>query len=177
MKSALSHCSRKRKSQEEGEEGSTASPINVYPKHCSRYCTCFCQCFANKINGNKFYGEEILKMEYEVSKEKMAALNDPIGIVFVTFRSYEMSRDFRDQFKRSIFTFCKAHPPMHDVSNILQPQNWKVSYAPVPEDIYWQNLGSSNYWWMKYLSVNAAVLAFILLFSTPGNDIQLLEPC
>ena len=64
---------------------------------------------------------------------------------------------------------------MHDVSNILHPQNWKVSYAPVPEDIYWQNLGSSNYWWMKYLSVNAAVLTFILLFSTPGNDIQLLE--
>jgi len=171
VKSALSHCSLKRKSQEE-EEGSRASPMNVYPKHCSRYCTCFCKCFSNKINGNEFYGDEILKLEDEVAKEKMAALNNPIGIVFITFKSYEMSREFCDAFKRSIFTFCKARPPTHNISNILKPQNWKVSYAPVPEDIYWQNLGSSNYWWMKYLSVNSAVLTFILLFSTPGNDAQ-----
>ena len=169
VKSALSHRSRKRKPQE-GEESSRDIPIKIYPKHCSRYCSCFCKCVANKTNGNEFYRDEILKLEDEVAKEKMAALDNPIGIVFITFKSYAMAREFRDAFKRSIFTLYTARPPTHNISNILTPQNWKVSYAPVPEDIYWHNLGSSNYWWIKYLSFNAAVLTFILLFSTPGND-------
>ena len=166
VKSALSYCIRKGKLD---GDVPTYPPIDVYPKHCSRYCPCFCFCCANKLDGMEFYGEEKQKLIEELEKEKKEALKNPLGIAFVTLKSYQMAKDVHDSFKNTMFTCWKARAPKSSLSSILKPQNWNVSYAPVPDDIYWENLGSSRFWWIKYLAANTALLVFLLFLSTPSN--------
>ena len=166
VKSALSYCIRKGKLDGEVPK---YPPIDVYPKQCSRYCCCFCFCCANKLDGMEFYGEEKQKLLEKYEEEKNEALTTPLGIAFVTFKSYQMAKDVHDSFRTSMFTCWKARPPKSSLSSILKPQNWNVSYAPVPDDIYWENLGSSRFWWIKYLAANTVLFIFLLFLSTPGN--------
>ena len=54
-------------------------------------------------------------MTQEFEKEKEAALKDPLGIVFVTFKSVNMAKDVYDAFRRSIVE-CSFQPPVSSVS-------------------------------------------------------------
>ena len=166
VKSALSYCIRKGRIK---DDTPTYPSIDVYPKNCSRYCLCFCQCCVTKLEGMEFYGEEKQKLLEEFETEKSGALKEPLGIAFITFKSYQMSKDVHDAFKTSIFTCWNARPPKTSLTSMMRPYQWNVSYAPVPEDIYWENLGSSRFWWLKYIAANTAVFIFLLILSTPGN--------
>ena len=116
-----------------------------------------------------FYGQEKQKLLEEFETEKEAALKNPLGIAFVTFKSYQMAKDVHDAFKTSLFTCWKARPPKSSLSSILKPQNWNVSYAPVSEDIYWENLGSRRFLLIKSIAINTVLFIFLLFLSTPGN--------
>ena len=164
VKSALSYCIRKGRLQ---GDVPTYPQIDVYPRHCLRYFACFCFCCLNKMDGIEFYGEQKQALLEEFENQKKASFKDPLGIAFITFKSYQMSKDVHDSFKTSIFTCWRAHPPRSSLSSILKPEQWNVSYAPVPEDIYWENLGSSRFWWLKYIAANTAVFIFLLVLSTP----------
>ena len=166
VKSALSYCIRKGRIK---DDTPTYPSIDVYPKNCSRYCLCFCQCCVTKLEGMDFYGEEKQKLLEEFETEKSGALKEPLGIAFITFKSYQMSKDVHDAFKTSVFTCWNARPPKSSLTSMMRPYQWNVSYAPVPEDIYWENLGSSRFWWLKYIAANTAVFIFLLILSTPGN--------
>ena len=166
VKSALSYCIRKGRIK---DDTPTYPSIDVYPKNCSRYCLCFCQCCVTKLQGMDFYGEEKQKLLEEFETEKCGALKEPLGIAFITFKSYQMSKDVHDAFKTSIFTCWNARPPKSSLTSMMRPYQWSVSYAPVPEDIYWENLGSSRFWWLKTIAANTAVFIFLLILSTPGN--------
>ena len=127
------------------------------------------------MDGLEFYGEEKQKLLQDFETEKAVALKDPHGIAFVTFKSYQMARDIHDAFRTSIFTCWKARPPKSGLASLLKPENWYVSYAPVPEDIYWENLGSSRFFWIKYIAVNVMLFFFLLFLSTPAELVTQLN--
>ena len=142
--------------------------IDVYPTPCSRYCPCICCLFYDRQDGLSFYGEELKRLMEEFDREKDVALNTPIGIAFITFKTHQMAKNIYDTFNDSPFPCYK--PQLPKASEIDNPKAWKVRYAPSPDDIYWTELGSSRRFLMaKYIVVNAALFIFLLFLSTPGS--------
>ena len=118
-----------------------------------------------------------------MKEEKERALEDPLGIAFVTFESEKMAKDVFDAFSKSIFTCWEAQPwkalegvegksskTSKNLGQKLNAGNWDVSYAPMPDDIYWQNLGSKRSWLFLIKYIFSRVLLFLIIFflSTPG---------
>ena len=118
-----------------------------------------------------------------MEEEKERALEDPLGIAFVTFESEKMAKDVFDAFSKSIFTCWEAQPwkalegvegksskTSKNLGQKLNAGNWDVSYAPMPDDIYWQNLGSKRSWLFLIKYIFSRVLLFLIIFflSTPG---------
>lgn len=62
-----------------------------------------------------------------------------LGIVFITFESLNMSKEVYDSFQSGFLQFSYK-PPASSKSAILKPEDWKVNFAPTPDDIYWENL-------------------------------------
>ena len=172
VKSSLNYCIRR--GQLNSDDVPTYPEMEVDPRHCTRFCGCFCFCCSNKLDAMDYYGEEKQRLLDEFEKEKNEALKNPLGIAFVTWKTYQMSKDIHDEFKSTIFTCWKARLPQSSLSSILKPQDWNVSYAPVPDDIYWENLGSSRFWWIKYIAANTALFIFLLFLSTPSNYTRLV---
>ena len=172
VKSALDYCIKKGKLN---GDIPTYPRIDVYPKHCSRCFPCFCFCCFTKTEGLEFYGEQKQLLLDEFEKTKELALKEPLGIAFITFKSYQMAKDVNDAFRTSISTCWKARPPKSSLSSILKPQNWNVSYAPAPEDIYWENLGSRRFFLIKYIAANVLLFIFLLFLSTPAELVTQLN--
>ena len=91
----------------------------------------------------EFYNEEVDSYVQEFATEKEMALKSPLGIAFVTLKTYTMSKEVYDSFKKSFFDFGHQVPES-SLSPILKPNKWKVKFAPEPEDIYWENLSISG---------------------------------
>ena len=145
--------------------------IDVYPKPCSRYCTCICCCVYDRQDGLAFYGKEVEELKGEFEKEKDIALASPLGIAFITFETHQMAKNVYDTFNDSPLLCCKPILPKTTISDETDhPENWKIGYAPPPDDIYWTRLSSSrNFLMIKYVVINTTLFIFLLFLSTPGN--------
>ena len=67
----------------------------------------------------------------------------PTSTVFVTFQDSRTATLVRHRFRKSPFPFSyQWKPPLKSES--LSPENWKVTFAPTPENILWNNLTESS---------------------------------
>ena len=92
----------------------------------------------------------------------------PLDIVLVTFESLEQSSKVYHSFHYNYkWSNCFAKS---DESDLLKPQKWRVSYAPPPWDIYWENLTNFEaIWWFKIIVFHVVVLMFVVLVTTPKS--------
>ena len=101
-------------------------------------------------------------------EEKNKSLKQPVGIVFVTFDTINHAKEVFDSFQRSALQ-CRYVPPESSLSSILRPQNWLVTFASKPEDIYWENLNvPKKLLTLKFIAINIG-LFFI------GNQIHVIS--
>uniref|UniRef100_A0A8C5SG43 Transmembrane protein 63B n=1 Tax=Laticauda laticaudata TaxID=8630 RepID=A0A8C5SG43_LATLA len=71
---------------------------------------------------------------------------------------------------------CRGEPKSSSCSESLHVSNWAVSYAPDPQNIYWEHLSIRGFfWWFRCLIIN--VVLFILLFflTTPAIIITTMD--
>uniref|UniRef100_A0A8C9JDM1 Transmembrane protein 63B n=1 Tax=Panthera tigris altaica TaxID=74533 RepID=A0A8C9JDM1_PANTA len=71
---------------------------------------------------------------------------------------------------------CRGEPRSSSCSESLHISNWTVSYAPDPQNIYWEHLSIRGFiWWLRCLVIN--VVLFILLFflTTPAIIITTMD--
>ena len=45
------------------------------------------------------------------------------------------------------------------VSSLLKPEDWKVSFAPTPDDLYWENMSMSR----RYLTLKKIIINIFLV--------------
>ena len=123
-------------------------------------------------------------------------LADPLKFMFVTFASLNMAREVHDNFQRSFFNCVQKNngvvPPVSSEAAAavvkLQPENWYVTFASPPDDIYFANLAKGRrYYLFKLLVVNIGLFLFTFFLTTPeyivsqtdwivsafGNELQL----
>ena len=131
----------------------------------------------DKVDVAEYYTEKEDQLRAEVEKETELAHHKPLGMAFVPFSSINHSKKVRDAHtEASWWEFCRRSPPMSPLSPSLRPELWRVSYAPLPSDIYWKNLSDKRNW-LTTKKIIAGLLLFIiaLFLTTPEYIVTQLD--
>ncbi|NXQ50598.1 CSCL1 protein, partial [Catharus fuscescens] len=151
--------------------------VQINPKPCGQFCCCEMR-GCEREDAVDYYTKVRNELEEEYSKEEQVVHNNPLGMAFVTFQEKSMAtyilKDFNACKCQSIK--CKGEPQPSSYSRELCVSNWKVTYAPYPENICWKNLSVRGLkWWFRWASIN--LLLFIVLFflTTPSIIISTMD--
>uniref|UniRef100_A0A7M4F0W4 Transmembrane protein 63B n=1 Tax=Crocodylus porosus TaxID=8502 RepID=A0A7M4F0W4_CROPO len=151
------------------------TPAMINPKPCGHLCCCVIKGCEEAI---EYYTklEEKLKDDYKREKEKVN--EKPLGMAFVTFHNETITAIILKDFNvcKCQGCMCRGEPRASSCSESLHVSNWTVSYAPDPQNIYWEHLSIQGFiWWIRCLVIN--VVLFILLFflTTPAIIITTMD--
>lgn len=116
-------------------------------------------CFScEKVDALEYYKSEEQRLCGEVARMRSAALNDPLGIAFVTLSSTTAAQQMMLHFKPSTI------------------RNWNLSYAPAPSDIFWENLTTSTAsWYLRWCVVNFILFIILFFLTTPAYIVNIVN--
>uniref|UniRef100_A0A4X2KAK2 Transmembrane protein 63B n=1 Tax=Vombatus ursinus TaxID=29139 RepID=A0A4X2KAK2_VOMUR len=152
-------------------------PTMINPKPCGHLCCCAVR-GCEEVEAIQYYTqlEQKLKEEYKQEQEKVN--QKPLGMAFVTFHNESIAALILKDFNACNWQgcTCQGEPRNSSCSDSLNISNWTVSFAPDPQNIYWENLSIRGFtWWFRCLIIN--VVLFILLFflTTPAIIITTMD--
>ncbi|NWX86013.1 CSCL1 protein, partial [Nothoprocta pentlandii] len=151
--------------------------VQISTKPCGQFCCCEIR-GCEREDAIDYYTKVTNKLTEECTKEELTVYNNPLGMAFVTFQEKSMAtyilKDFNACKCQSIK--CKGEPQPSSYSRELGISNWRVTYAPYPENICWNNLSVRGLkWWFRWFCIN--LLLFIVLFflTTPSIIISTMD--
>uniref|UniRef100_A0A8D0L5L7 Transmembrane protein 63B n=1 Tax=Sphenodon punctatus TaxID=8508 RepID=A0A8D0L5L7_SPHPU len=149
----------------------------INPKPCGHLCCCAIK-GCEEVEAIEYYTklEEKLKEDYKKEKEKVN--EKPLGMAFVTFHNETITAIILKDFNvcKCQGCACRGEPRTSSCSESLHVSRWTVTYAPDPQNIYWEHLSIRGFiWWIRCLVIN--VVLFILLFflTTPAIIITTMD--
>nr|XP_042121570.1 CSC1-like protein 2 [Peromyscus maniculatus bairdii] len=152
-------------------------PTMINPKPCGHLCCCVVR-GCEQVEAIEYYTklEQRLKEDYRREKEKVN--EKPLGMAFVTFHNETITAIILKDFNvcKCQGCACRGEPRASSCSEALHISNWTVTYAPDPQNIYWEHLSIRGFiWWLRCLVIN--VVLFILLFflTTPAIIITTMD--
>ncbi|CAL1679702.1 unnamed protein product [Lasius platythorax] len=123
-------------------------PLKMYPYPCGQVLGTCCK---KQVDAEEFYTNEEIRLTALVEEEKNVALSKPLGVAFVTLGTPGATKTMRKQLKSS--------------SSI----KWNVSYAPMPSDIFWENLSIPRpCWYLNAVLINFALALILFFLTTPA---------
>lgn len=116
-------------------------------------------CFTCKtVDAFEYYQDRETQLGGEVARLRASALNDPLGIAFITVSSPIAARNIIMHFKPGTY------------------REWTLSYAPAPSDIFWEHLNvGAGRWYIKWACVNLILFLFLFFLTTPIYITNLLN--
>lgn len=139
----------------------------VKPYTCGQCLFCAESCGCIELDAITYYGDEETKLADECEKEKAKAYQKCLGVGFVTFENITMAERIVNDFQPS----CKAsqNPQPSSIHVELDVVEWVVTYAPSPENIYWQKLSLTGWkWWLKAILINCVLVILLFFLTTPS---------
>lgn len=115
-------------------------------------------CFTcETVDALEFYKNEERRLSGEVARLRSAAMNDPVGITFVTVSSTQVAQQMIAHFQPS------------------SVKDWHLSYAPTPDDINWENLSiNTAKWYVRWFAVNTLLFLVLFFLTTPAYIVQVM---
>ena len=109
------------------------------------------------VDALEFYKNEEQRLCGEVARLRSAALNDPVGVAFVTVSSTSVANQMIAHFKPSTV------------------KDWILTYAPAPADIFWENFSTNTAkWYFKWVGVNSVLFLVLFFLTTPAYIVQFM---
>lgn len=130
-------------------------PLQMYPYSCGQVIGCCCK---NQVDAQEFYTNEEMRLTALIEEEKKMILSKPLGIAFVTLGTPSAANMVRKY--------------LSSLSSI----KWVVDYAPIPSDIFWENLSIPRpCWYLNAVLINF-ILGIVLFFlTTPAVIVSALN--
>ncbi|XP_077295985.1 transmembrane protein 63 [Arctopsyche grandis] len=114
--------------------------------------------FGKKVDAIPYYTLREKRFTDEMERQKARALNDPLGIAFVTLSSYQEVENVIQSFT----------PSSH--------HEWTISNAPAPTDIFWENLDvEPNVWYFKAFFLNTGLFIVLFFLTTPAIIVNMID--
>ncbi|XP_024880459.1 CSC1-like protein 2 isoform X2 [Temnothorax curvispinosus] len=123
-------------------------PLKMYPYPCGQILG---HCCTKQVDAQEFYANEEIRLTALVEEEKNVALSKSLGVAFVTLGTPGAAKTLRKQLRSS--------------PNI----KWIVDYAPMPSDIFWENLSIPRpCWYLNAVLINCALGLILFFLTTPA---------
>ncbi|XP_056150264.1 CSC1-like protein 1 [Lampris incognitus] len=159
----------------------------INPRLCSHLCCCP-TCGCEEVDAIEHYKSQEERLLEEVSRQRVLVPQRPLGMAFVTLQSEAMAKyilkDFyalecgagNDSSGRAPGCCCCREPQPSSFSNFLKVRRWRVSYAPHPKNLYWDNLSVQGvHWWLRCLLLNFFLFFMLTFLTTPSIIISTMD--
>ena len=148
--------------------------LKMIPVGGARCCKCFCLPCQQKVSCIEYFTQEEVKLRNLKLKEKEKALKNPLGMAFITFQNINHARQVLRDHKNSILSFKRTSP---ESKLAMEAHNWRVWYAPLPNDIIWENLSNKRNWTLvKKIIANLFIFIVAFFLTTPQFLVHQLDP-
>ena len=114
-----------------------------------------------------YYREEAALLSKEVAQLTKESLENPLGIAFITFNDINSSHDIHDDFQRNYRNYFVKMPKKSSVSNVMRPDMWYASYAPLPREVMWTSMKKNHFYLLKKIVIYTVLFLIGLFFTTP----------
>uniref|UniRef100_A0A8D3E1S6 Transmembrane protein 63B n=1 Tax=Scophthalmus maximus TaxID=52904 RepID=A0A8D3E1S6_SCOMX len=111
-------------------------------------------------------------------KEREKVNRKPLGMAFVTFQNESITAIISKDFNacKCQGCHCRREPKSSQFSAKLHTQNWTVSYAPDPQNVYWEHLSVGGFsWWIRCLIINCVLFLLLFFLTTPAIIISTMD--
>ncbi|KAJ8409172.1 hypothetical protein AAFF_G00241930 [Aldrovandia affinis] len=157
------------------EQQGTRELIN--PRLCGHLCCCVTR-GCEQVDAIDFYSEQEARLLQEVKKQREEVPQHPLGLAFITLRTDAMAAYILKDFNALDCGGgpCGQQSQTSSESHALKVSHWRVSYAPHPKNIYWENLSSQGArWWLRCLLLNFFVFFLLFFLTTPSIIISTID--
>ncbi|CAL8313656.1 unnamed protein product [Boreogadus saida] len=160
-------------------------------RRCNILCCCAC-CNCEKVDAIEYYSNQEAALLEEVSKQRELVPQRPLGMAFVTLQSEAMAKFILKDFnaldcgggggdaeagRAGCGCACVGWEPQPSPrSAALRVKRWRVSFAPHPINIYWENLSVQGVgWWARCLVLNLFLILLLTFFTTPSIILNTMD--
>uniref|UniRef100_A0A8B9JAA4 Transmembrane protein 63B n=1 Tax=Astyanax mexicanus TaxID=7994 RepID=A0A8B9JAA4_ASTMX len=149
----------------------------INPKPCGHLCCCIIK-GCEQEDAVNYYTNLEAKLREEYKKEREKVNTKPLDMAFVTFQNEAMTALILKDFNacQCHGCHCRREPKSSPFSSILQTYNWTVSYAPDPQNVYWEHLSVGGLtWWLRCLIINCFLFILLFFLTTPAIIISTMD--
>ncbi|XP_017463708.1 PREDICTED: CSC1-like protein 2 [Rhagoletis zephyria] len=115
-------------------------------------------CSCAKENAYAYYQREEQKLAGDVARLRAAALNEPLGIAFITVSTVHEAQNIVSHFTPGTY------------------RKWNLEFAPSPDDLFWEHLNvSKSNWYLKWGAVNFILFLALFFLTTPAIVLNFLN--
>ncbi|XP_055027112.1 CSC1-like protein 2 isoform X2 [Misgurnus anguillicaudatus] len=152
-------------------------PTMINPKPCGHLCCCIIKGCEQEEAVN-YYTKLESKLKDEYRKEREKVNTKPLGMAFVTFQNEAMTALILKDFNacKCHGCHCRREPKSSPFSCILNTYNWTVTYAPDPQNVYWEHLSIAGLnWWVRCFVINCFLFLLLFFLTTPAIIISTMD--
>ncbi|KAJ8356899.1 hypothetical protein SKAU_G00196930 [Synaphobranchus kaupii] len=161
----------------------------INPRPCGQLCCCVTQ-GCERVDAIDFYSEQEATFLDAVKRQREQVPQQPLGMAFITLHSEAMAAYILKDFNAlqwgggtegmpnggEVRCGCGRGPQPSSESQALRVAHWRVSYAPHPNNIYWENLTVQGVrWWLRCLLLNFFLFFLLFFLTTPSIIISTLD--
>uniref|UniRef100_A0A671LH36 CSC1-like protein 2 n=1 Tax=Sinocyclocheilus anshuiensis TaxID=1608454 RepID=A0A671LH36_9TELE len=152
-------------------------PTMINPKPCGHLCCCIIAGCEQEEAVN-YYTKLEAKLKEEYRKEREKVNTKPLGMAFVTFQNEAMTSLILKDFNacQCHGCHCRREPKSSPFSSLLNTYNWTVTYAPDPQNVYWEHLSTGGLnWWLRCFIINCFLFILLFFLTTPAIIISTMD--
>ncbi|XP_050531559.1 calcium permeable stress-gated cation channel 1 isoform X2 [Daktulosphaira vitifoliae] len=154
----------------------TGERLTVQPHVCGYIFICCGLCDSHNIEAIDYYSIKEARLKAELETEKESALKRPLGIAFITLTTIHAARLIYQDHVYKLSKCGRHNPPTSTVAGLLQPYRWRVTFAPPPDDIFWENLTEpSHNRYCKIVLTNTFLLIVLFFLTTPVIVLNVMD--
>ncbi|KAG9333889.1 hypothetical protein JZ751_009408 [Albula glossodonta] len=161
----------------------------IQPQLCGQLCCC-ATASCQRVDAIDFYSEQEAALLQQVKEQQELVPQQTLGMAFVTLQTDSMAayilKDFNaldcgggagDVSSRGpVCCGCGREPQPSSESAVLKVSRWRVTYAPHPRNIYWENLSVQGVrWWLRWLLINFFLFFLLFFLTTPSIIINTMD--
>ncbi|XP_038582787.1 CSC1-like protein 1 [Micropterus salmoides] len=155
----------------------TGKPVLINPRFCGHFCCC---ANSEKVDAIEYYSTKEKDLLIEVQKQVEQVQERPLGIAFVTLETEAMAKyilkDFNALKCGGTNRCCGRELQTSSNSETLKVKKWRVSFAPHPKNVYWDNLSVQGFtWYMRYVMLNFLLFLLLTFLTTPTIIINTID--
>ncbi|XP_063047254.1 CSC1-like protein 2 isoform X2 [Engraulis encrasicolus] len=150
----------------------------INPKPCGHLCCCVIKgCEQEEAIG--YYTKLECKLREDYKKEREKVNTKPLGMAFVTFQNEAMTAIILKDFNACQCQGgcrCRREPKSSQFSTVLHTHDWTVTYAPDPQNVYWEHLSTAGFpWWARCFVINCLLFLLLFFLTTPAIIISTMD--